>query len=406
MPVLPVGSHKLLTSYQRLETRPDFVQGEPVLYAKTQDVARFYEGILKSHPECAEMVYVKARLAISYSQLGAAGSAIELAQEIQAQLADMDIQDSAFDSILDGWETMLQEEAVNALASDISATTYQAWKATKDNHFPTHLFLPPGREALKSRWQSMSSQGSGKFRGLLIANAIETNHIESTFLITVDSAQDLIRHGVARGVMDTDHRSEIKEHAIIKSILNDTLAAYDILDLIVKGDYNLSPDKISEIHSKLLETARFHGQDYVPPGDTRTTTRHTVYVGTPAGRVKFCPYTLVDSELVAICRSANALMKNMTNPFAVASWLHLVLARCHPFDDGNGRVARLVASIPLLFAGYPPISISLGQRTVYLQAINEMLTAAQAYNGNHVPFIQCIFDGMEEAIERVEELKD
>jgi hypothetical protein len=23
------------------------------------------------------------------------------------------------------------------------------------------------------------------------------------------------------------------------------------------------------------------------------------------------------------------------NPFAVASWLHLVLARCHPFDVGS-----------------------------------------------------------------------
>lgn len=87
-----------------------------------------------------------------------------------------------------------------------------------------------------------------------------------------------------------------------------------------------------------------------------------------------------------------ALTTNMTNPFAVASWLHLVLARCHPFDvcshsshgniagvltifylqDGNGRMTRLVASIPLLLAGYPPISISLDQRSVYLQAVNEV----------------------------------
>ncbi|KAJ7924026.1 fido domain-containing protein [Mycena leptocephala] len=149
-----------------------------------------------------------------------------------------------------------------------------------------------------------------------------------------------------------------------------------------------------------MATARFHGPHYVPPGDTRTTTRHTVYVNTPTGRVKFCPYTMVDSELVAICRSAKALMENMMNPFAVASWLHLVLARCHPFDDGNGRVTRLVASIPLLLAGYPPIFISLDQRSAYLQAINE------AYTGNHGPLMQCIFDGVKGAIDRVEGLKD
>ncbi|KAJ7815520.1 fido domain-containing protein [Mycena olivaceomarginata] len=149
-----------------------------------------------------------------------------------------------------------------------------------------------------------------------------------------------------------------------------------------------------------MATARFHSPYYTPLGDTRTITRHTVYVDTPTGRVKFCPYSVVDWELLAICRSAKALTTNMTNPFAVASWLHLVLARCHPFDDGNGRMTRLIASIPLLLAGYPPISISLDQRSVYLQAVNE------AYNRNHDPLIQCIFDGMKAAIERVEDLKD
>ncbi|KAJ7852068.1 hypothetical protein B0H14DRAFT_814027 [Mycena olivaceomarginata] len=183
-------------------------------------MARFYEG---------------ARLAISYSMLGATGSAIELGQEIQAQLADMDIQDGEFDSLLDGWDALLQVEAVNAAASDMSATTYQAWKATKDHLFPTHLSIPPGHEALKFRWQSMFNQGSEKFRRLLIANAIETNHIESIFLITMSSTQDLIRHGVAQGVVEAHHQSEIKEHGVIKTILNDTLAAYDIVELVVKA---------------------------------------------------------------------------------------------------------------------------------------------------------------------------
>ncbi|KAJ7066352.1 fido domain-containing protein [Mycena amicta] len=151
-----------------------------------------------------------------------------------------------------------------------------------------------------------------------------------------------------------------------------------------------------------MQTARFHGLHYVPPGDTRTITCRTVYVDMHDGfgRVKFCPYRLVNKELLEICKSVKAHMSNMHNPFAVASWIHLVLARCHPFDDGNGRVNRLVASIPLLMAGYPPIYISLDQHSVYLQAINE------AYKGNHTPFTQCIFAGMEAAIERVEGLKN
>jgi hypothetical protein len=38
------------------------------------------------------------------------------------------------------------------------------------------------------------------------------------------STQDLIRHGVAQGVVEAHHQSEIKEHGVIKTILNDTLA--------------------------------------------------------------------------------------------------------------------------------------------------------------------------------------
>ncbi|KAJ6465684.1 hypothetical protein C8R45DRAFT_490494 [Mycena sanguinolenta] len=158
-----------------LNTRPGFVQGEPV---QTQHATRFYEGILKSHPDC---VYVKARLAVSYNHLGATGSAIELGQEVQAQLADVDIQDSVFDSIVDEWEATLQAEAAEALAADMSAPTSEPWKPTKDRPFPTHLLIPSGYEALKSKWQCCE-----QFRSrLLIANAIQTNHIEHTFLLTV-----------------------------------------------------------------------------------------------------------------------------------------------------------------------------------------------------------------------------
>ncbi|KAJ7192638.1 hypothetical protein GGX14DRAFT_379951, partial [Mycena pura] len=80
--------------------------------------------------------------------------------------------------------------------------------------------------------------------------------------------------------------------------------------------------------------------------------------------------------------------KNMTNPLAVASWLHLVLSSCHPFDVSSYYLTRLVASIPLLLAGYPHIHISLDQRSVCLQTITE------AYNGDHALFMQCIFHGM------------
>ena len=41
----------------------------------------------------------------------------------------------------------------------------------------------------------------------------------------------------------------------------------------------------------------------------------------------------------------------------------------HPFWDGNGRIARLLANIPLLKSGLPPIIIPKEQRRVYIQTL-------------------------------------
>ena len=48
---------------------------------------------------------------------------------------------------------------------------------------------------------------------------------------------------------------------------------------------------------------------------------------------------------------------------------HLGFTAIHPFYDGNGRLARLVANLPVLFAGFPPIVIPVESREEYLHAI-------------------------------------
>ena len=45
---------------------------------------------------------------------------------------------------------------------------------------------------------------------------------------------------------------------------------------------------------------------------------------------------------------------------------HLGFVRVHPFFDGNGRVARLIANLPVLLSGYPPIVIPEEQRGEYI----------------------------------------
>lgn len=48
---------------------------------------------------------------------------------------------------------------------------------------------------------------------------------------------------------------------------------------------------------------------------------------------------------------------------------HTSFVRIHPFFDGNGRLARLLANLPVLFAGYPPIVIPAESRTEYIMSL-------------------------------------
>jgi len=52
-------------------------------------------------------------------------------------------------------------------------------------------------------------------------------------------------------------------------------------------------------------------------------------------------------------------------------WLHVSFVRIHPFWDGNGRMARLIANVPVIRAGYPPIIIPKERRKAYIDALSE-----------------------------------
>jgi Fic family protein len=56
--------------------------------------------------------------------------------------------------------------------------------------------------------------------------------------------------------------------------------------------------------------------------------------------------------------------------------LHVSFVRIHPFWDGNGRVARLIANVPVIRSGYPPIIIPKEHRREYIEALSEYHLAA------------------------------
>jgi len=66
------------------------------------------------------------------------------------------------------------------------------------------------------------------------------------------------------------------------------------------------------------------------------------------------------------------------DPVAVYATLHLGFAAIHPYADGNGRLARLLANVPLLTGGEPPILVPLERRREYLTLLGDWSIARGA----------------------------
>jgi Fic family protein len=65
--------------------------------------------------------------------------------------------------------------------------------------------------------------------------------------------------------------------------------------------------------------------------------------------------------------------------------IHVSFVRIHPFFDGNGRLARLVANIPVLKSGLPPVIIPKEQRKAYIDALSEYhYSAGQIKKGDEL----------------------
>lgn len=59
------------------------------------------------------------------------------------------------------------------------------------------------------------------------------------------------------------------------------------------------------------------------------------------------------------------------HPVIVAAIAHYNLTRIHPFDDGNGRGARLFMNLILMKKGFPPAIIKNEHRRKYIEALSK-----------------------------------
>ena len=72
---------------------------------------------------------------------------------------------------------------------------------------------------------------------------------------------------------------------------------------------------------------------------------------------------------------------NKVNPLVIASLFHHEFVAIHPFDDGNGRVTRLLTNLILMRYKFPPVVVKQEDRGNYYQVLS------QADAGEYEPLV-------------------
>jgi Fic family protein len=93
-------------------------------------------------------------------------------------------------------------------------------------------------------------------------------------------------------------------------------------------------------------------------------------VETSEGLFRFASPTdtpILMGELIEWCNGQ--FQNNTIHPLFVATQFHYRFIRIHPFDDGNGRMARLLTNYILLFFDYPPLIIETQKKSEYIKAL-------------------------------------
>lgn len=153
--------------------------------------------------------------------------------------------------------------------------------------------------------------------------------------------------------------------------------AIDYLLEIVKADTPLTEKDIKDLnalslHSKyMIKTITPDGnitQKEIIPGTYKTTPN--VVLKTDGTEHKYADPFEVGARMEATIKRVNAYIvaQNIPLPDFLAE-LHQDFIHTHPFDDGNGRVVRLILNYVCLKCGWPPVIIKSDKRPEYIDAL-------------------------------------
>lgn len=205
-------------------------------------------------------------------------------------------------------------------------------------------------------------------------HAIETGIIEKLYDLSEGITQTLIKEGFVESYISHDDTNIPATQ--LMGYLKSHFDAMDFVFDMVNNNRPLTKSFILELHQLILKH-----QDYTVAINSLG---ETVKVKLLKGKFKeqpnnprrddgtiyeYCPPIHVESEIDNLIKLYSELEEKEVHPLVIASWFHHAFTIVHPFQDGNGRIARLLTSLILIRHQLFPLNILRNEKPEYIKVL-------------------------------------
>ena len=191
--------------------------------------------------------------------------------------------------------------------------------------------------------------------------------------------------------------------AKVRSLIEAQLRAYDLVLDLATQSVPVAESWIRALHAEicreqstyLVYTEIGPQEQDLPLGEYK---KHPNHVRTPSGEIhSYAPVDMTPAEMHRLCEQLRAPDFLEAHPVLQASYAHYALVAVHPFADGNGRVARALASVYTYRARSFPFLVLVEDKPAYYDSLRA------ADGGNFQSFVDFVFDRAVDAIRLIDE---
>ncbi len=208
-------------------------------------------------------------------------------------------------------------------------------------------------------------------------HAIETGIVERMYDLRKGITETLIKEGFVKSYLSHGD-TNIPEDDLMAH-LNDHLEAVDFIFDIVKNNRALTTGFVKELHHLVTNNQNYAEGRNQFGQKTRIKLikgKYKEWENNPTredgAKILYCPPDHVASEMDNLVKIYNELNSDKVHPLITATWFHHAFTTIHPFQDGNGRVARLLTSLIFIKYGYFPFTVLREEAKVkYINALEE-----------------------------------